>query len=61
MSVRLGRQVSILFCVFWDLVVFCLVHMAGRCRFEAVGECWYYMMMLVFNSEHFFYCENAYW
>ena len=28
--------------------------MAGRCRFEAVGECWYYMMMLVFNSEHFF-------
>ena len=35
-------------------MVFCLVHMAGRCRFEAVGEYWCYMMMLVFNSEHFY-------
>ena len=27
---------------------------AGRCRFVAVREYWYYMMMLAFNSEHFF-------
>ena len=45
-SVQLGRWVSILFCVFWDLAIFCLDHVAGGCRFEAVGEFWYYMMML---------------
>ena len=37
MSVQLGRWVSILFCVFWDLVVSCLVDMVGRCGFGAVG------------------------
>ena len=25
------------------------------------GRYWYYMMMLVFNSELFFNSENAYW
>ena len=38
-------------------MVFCLVHVAGRCRFEAVGEYWCYMMTLVFNSKHFFFVK----
>ena len=40
-------------------MVFCLVHTAGQCRFEAVGEYWYDMMMLVFNSEHFFFLRKC--